>query len=188
MEHALAAYQNGAQVIISRGGTAAMIRNHIGGPILETRVTCYDVLRIVLLYRDDKKLVGIIGYYSVMLECRIASDLLKALSRQLTILLGNRVTLDCYRLEETVMQHIDAKVVLISNSYLYTEIKKKFTFDSEATVLNACKSMGKQGKSRIRPPNLMFIIMNNYVLQVYINIIWSKIVRSYAEKVFSPTF
>lgn len=46
---ALKAEKAGAKVIISRGGTASMIRRYVKIPVVEIRVTGYDVFRSIYL-------------------------------------------------------------------------------------------------------------------------------------------
>jgi transcriptional regulator with PAS, ATPase and Fis domain len=72
-----------------------------------------------------------------------------ALSGQLTNLLRETVDIESYCLEETINQHIDAQIAVISNYYLNAEVKRKFTFAERTIVLNARRSIGKQGIKRL---------------------------------------
>jgi PAS domain S-box-containing protein len=108
VKQALAAYRAGAQVIISRGGTASSIRKHIDIPVVEIRVTGYDVLRVVSLYLHKKTTIGVIGYESVVRDCRITCDLLNIEIKEIIInnLAGEDVDWmaiqnECQRLVET---------------------------------------------------------------------------------------
>jgi len=76
LDQALAACQAGAQVIISRGGTASIIRKHVNIPILEAKVTSHDLLRVIAPYRNQKKTLGVIGYESIVRGCRRTCELL----------------------------------------------------------------------------------------------------------------
>ncbi|MBP1765271.1 MAG: putative sigma54 specific transcriptional regulator [Firmicutes bacterium] len=72
-------------------------------------------------------------------------DTKRVLSDQLTTLLDDNVSIECYSLQEVTKQHIDAQAILISNYYLLPEIHKKFTWEDSAVVINARRSIGKKG-------------------------------------------
>ena len=85
LKQALAACQAGAQVIISRGGTAAIIRKHVNIPILEAKVTSHDLLRVIAPYRNQKKTLGVIGYKSIVQGCRRTCELLTIAMEEIII-------------------------------------------------------------------------------------------------------
>ncbi|MBP2639287.1 MAG: transcriptional regulator [Firmicutes bacterium] len=85
LKQALAACQAGAQVIISRGGTAAIIRKHVNIPILEAKVTSHDLLRVIAPYRNQKKTLGVIGYESIVHGCRRTCELLTIAMEEIII-------------------------------------------------------------------------------------------------------
>lgn len=60
----------GAQVIISRGGTANLIRKNIGVPVVEVRVTGYDILRTLSEFLNKNVTVGVVGYRNVVEGCK----------------------------------------------------------------------------------------------------------------------
>ncbi|WP_425058854.1 Anaerobic nitric oxide reductase transcription regulator NorR [Sporomusa carbonis] len=73
---AVAAEKDGYQAIISRGGTAAIIKQHVSIPVVEIKVTGYDVLRALYCYRDSDTTVAIVGYDNVVFGCRAVSNIL----------------------------------------------------------------------------------------------------------------
>ena len=76
----------GAQIIISRGGTANLIRKNIAIPVVEVRVTGYDILRTISEFRNKDVIVGVIGYRNVVEGCRaICQCLSMPLREMLTI-------------------------------------------------------------------------------------------------------
>ena len=52
---AIEAEKNGAEIIISRGGTAEIIRKHIKIPVVDIPVSDTDILRILYPLRDQNK-------------------------------------------------------------------------------------------------------------------------------------
>ncbi|MFZ7103955.1 MAG: sigma 54-interacting transcriptional regulator [Peptococcaceae bacterium] len=71
------AQKEGARVLISRGGTATAIRNAVDIPVVEIKVTGYDLLQVLYPYREASNPVGIAGYQNVVYGCRTISELLR---------------------------------------------------------------------------------------------------------------
>ena len=65
----------GVEVIISRGGTAALLRNKLDIPIVEIKVTGYDVMRALHPYIGKDRKIAIVGYQNVVHGCRIFGEL-----------------------------------------------------------------------------------------------------------------
>lgn len=82
---ALAAQKGGVQVIISRGGTAALLRRHVHIPVVEIQVTGYDVLKALYPYRDGNRRIVVVGYRNVVNGCRIVLDTLNMTAAEFII-------------------------------------------------------------------------------------------------------
>jgi transcriptional regulator with PAS, ATPase and Fis domain len=76
VSHALTAEKDGVQVIVSRGGTASLIRKHVKIPVVEIQVTGFDVLRVIYPMLGQQKVLGILGYQNVVTGCRTAAQIL----------------------------------------------------------------------------------------------------------------
>jgi transcriptional regulator with PAS, ATPase and Fis domain len=76
------AEKEGAQVIVSRGGTASIIRQKVNVPVVEIQVTGYDVLRVMRPLIGVGKTAGIVGYFNVVKGCRYVCDILGIHSRE----------------------------------------------------------------------------------------------------------
>jgi propionate catabolism operon transcriptional regulator len=63
-------------VIISRGGTASIIREHVLTPVVEIPVSGYDILRVLTLVKDFNSQVAIIGYPNICRGMASVSSLL----------------------------------------------------------------------------------------------------------------
>jgi PAS domain S-box-containing protein len=70
------AEKRGADVLISRGGTASILRKHVEIPVINIKVTCVDILRVMYPYRDDNHTVLAVGYSSVVDGCQRIGKLL----------------------------------------------------------------------------------------------------------------
>ncbi|NMC31757.1 MAG: PAS domain S-box protein [Veillonellaceae bacterium] len=75
----------GAEVIVSRGGTAALLRNVLPVPVVEIKVTGYDVMRALHPYIGQERKIAIVGYQNVVQGCRIFGDLFGLSTQELTI-------------------------------------------------------------------------------------------------------
>jgi propionate catabolism operon transcriptional regulator len=61
----------GYRIVVSRGGTANLIRKHTALPVVEIPVSGYDILRILTLVRNANSKVAIIGFPNI---CRGVSE------------------------------------------------------------------------------------------------------------------
>ncbi|MXQ53459.1 sigma-54-dependent Fis family transcriptional regulator [Shimazuella alba] len=52
-------------VIISRGGTASVIRQHVSIPVVDIPVSGYDILRVLTLIKDSHSRLAIIGFPNI---------------------------------------------------------------------------------------------------------------------------
>jgi PAS domain S-box-containing protein len=80
LEHGLSLAQNavelGARVIISRGGTYNLIKKNINVPVVEIRLTAFDILRsFKSVYNYDSK-IGVIGYKNVIYGYDVLEEML----------------------------------------------------------------------------------------------------------------
>ncbi|MFB5661117.1 PrpR N-terminal domain-containing protein [Alteribacillus sp. HJP-4] len=57
--------QQGFHVLVSRGGTARVLRENINLPVIEVDVSGYDILRTMLLIKDSKEPIELIGFPNV---------------------------------------------------------------------------------------------------------------------------
>lgn len=71
------AIKKGCEVIISRGGTATLIRKNVEVPVVEINVTGFDLLRVIYPYRNtEEDKIGIIGYSNVIYGMKAISEII----------------------------------------------------------------------------------------------------------------
>lgn len=63
-------------IIISRGGTSSMIREHISTPVVDIPVSGYDILHVLTLVKDSSTKVAIIGFPNICRGAAAVSSLL----------------------------------------------------------------------------------------------------------------
>lgn len=91
-QQALKAEREGAKIIISRGGTASMIRRHVKIPVVEIRVTGYDVFRAIYPVSGPDRILGILGYESAVIGCRPAAQVLGISIHEIILMMDGRKT------------------------------------------------------------------------------------------------
>ncbi len=69
LQQAYQAIAQGAEVIISRGGTASLISSQIELPVVEIQVTAFDILRALKQVSGQTKKVGVAGFRNVIYGC-----------------------------------------------------------------------------------------------------------------------
>jgi propionate catabolism operon transcriptional regulator len=63
-------------VIISRGGTASFIREHVSTPVVDVPVSGYDILRVLTLVKHSNSKFAIIGFPNICQGAEVVSSLL----------------------------------------------------------------------------------------------------------------
>lgn len=63
-------------VILSRGGTSSVIRNHVSTPVVDIPVSGYDILRVLTLVKDSTTKLAIIGFPNICRGAAAVSSLL----------------------------------------------------------------------------------------------------------------
>ncbi|WP_179232861.1 sigma-54-dependent Fis family transcriptional regulator [Paenibacillus rigui] len=70
------AQRQGYDMIVSRGGTATLIREHVKVPVVDIPVSGYDILRVLTLIKNTHAKVAIIGFPSICRGVAEVSSLL----------------------------------------------------------------------------------------------------------------
>lgn len=107
------AEERGYDMIVSRGGTAKVIREHVKIPVVDIPVSGYDILRVLTLVKNTNATVAIIGFpsicrgvaevssllqidipsYEVQHESEVADALRVAFQSGVQVVLGDMVTI-----------------------------------------------------------------------------------------------
>jgi PAS domain S-box-containing protein len=109
---ALDAQRDGTQVIVSRGGTAALLRRYVDIPVVEIYVTGYDVLKALYPYRDGVRKIAVVGYRNVVYGCRTVIDMLGITAAEFIIRMDDE-QVDWSALRHRLQQTIKEKSIEI---------------------------------------------------------------------------
>jgi len=83
LEQAYRAVEGGTDVIISRGGTAALIARHVEIPVVEIAVTAFDVLRALKSIGTITGTVGVVFARRLLFECEKLGALIGVSMREI---------------------------------------------------------------------------------------------------------
>ncbi|MBC2580519.1 sigma 54-interacting transcriptional regulator [Clostridium sp. DJ247] len=95
------AVDNGANVIISRGGTYTMIKNSVNIPVVEIKMSSFDILRGFKDLIDYKEKIGVVGYKNTILGCENIREILN-LKLEITEISNEE---DVYELIRNMINH-----------------------------------------------------------------------------------
>lgn len=85
LQQAYKAIAQGAEVIISRGGTASLISSQIELPVVEIQVTAFDILRALKQVSGQTKKVGVAGFRNVIYGCEDFGELWGIALQEITL-------------------------------------------------------------------------------------------------------
>jgi PAS domain S-box-containing protein len=75
-EYARSAVADGCRIVISRGGTARVIKAELEVPLVEIKVTGYDLLRVIYKYLNRDERIAVIGYDNVISGAQALGNIL----------------------------------------------------------------------------------------------------------------
>jgi PAS domain S-box-containing protein len=119
------AVKNGAELIISRGGTATMIKENVDVPVVEINVTGFDLLRVIYPFvSSENKKIGIIGYSNVIYGMKSISNTLDINIEYYEIKCNNQV-------EKQIRKAIANDVTLIIGDTIAIKTAAKHGFETK---------------------------------------------------------
>ncbi len=69
-------FNDGYDAIISRGGTASLIRKSVSIPVIDVSISIYDILSVIRLAENYTKNFAIVGYSSITEKAHLLCDIL----------------------------------------------------------------------------------------------------------------
>ncbi len=76
VEEAKKAVNRGTKIIISRGGTYKLIKEKVKIPVVEIKVSSFDLLKVFKAVSKYEGKIGVVGYENVIDKCEIIADML----------------------------------------------------------------------------------------------------------------
>ncbi len=75
----------GAEVVVSRGGTADAIKQHLQVPVVEIAVSAFDLVRTIAQARNYGSIIGVVGFRNVIYGSKSLEQVLDVTIRELEI-------------------------------------------------------------------------------------------------------
>ncbi|MEK3885961.1 PrpR N-terminal domain-containing protein [Bacillus sp. FSL K6-3431] len=119
VELAKKAEKSGYQVIISRGGTAKLIRKAVSILVIDVHLSGYDMLRALTLAKDFKGKKAIVGFSNVTMGAQSIIDLLELPMKAYTIDTAEEVGPLIIKLKKEGYEKIIGDVVTVETSFKY---------------------------------------------------------------------
>jgi PAS domain S-box-containing protein len=79
------AVAGGAEVLVSRGGTALLIKQSVDVPVIEIEVSPFDIIRSLETLRNQRGPIGVIGFRNLIYGCESIGKVLAVDLRELPI-------------------------------------------------------------------------------------------------------
>ncbi|ESJ52173.1 Sigma-54 interaction domain protein, partial [Salmonella enterica subsp. enterica serovar Cubana str. CFSAN001083] len=85
----------GHQVLISRGGCAEILKKYSKLPVVEIKMSGYDILDALIPFKGQKGTVGIVGFSSVIKGCARVAEQLNINYKIFTLQGNDKETISC---------------------------------------------------------------------------------------------
>lgn len=121
--HARKFEQNGFHVLLSRGGTAKILREASSLPVVEIQVSGYDILRTLLLVKDSQENIELIGFPNVCKGLKEVSSLVETYIPYQTV---NRAE----EVETAILSAKNRGVQLVIGDTITNKLAKKYAMQS----------------------------------------------------------
>ncbi|PTX64558.1 transcriptional regulator with PAS, ATPase and Fis domain [Melghirimyces profundicolus] len=113
LERARQASKEGYDLIISRGGTARLIRESVSLPVIDIPISGYDMLRVLTLIRDYRGEAAIVGFPNIVEGAITIRDLLGLNIQSHTLQHSGEVQDLLFRLQEKGVQVVIGDVITV---------------------------------------------------------------------------
>ncbi|MBU5484763.1 sigma 54-interacting transcriptional regulator [Clostridium sp. MSJ-11] len=180
--------EKGASLIISRGGTYTMIKNVVNIPVVEIKMTSFDILRGFKNIISYKGTIGVVGYKNIIHDCEIIQDILGL----------DMVKIEIEReedAEENIRYYVEKGVKVFVGDTVASKVSKKLNCvnymitSGEEAVLNAMQEarrilqMSKIEKEKAQRFKTIMDFVHDGIISIDDNGKIS-IINSRAEKIF----
>jgi transcriptional regulator with PAS, ATPase and Fis domain len=183
---ALSAEEQGYDVIISRGGTASMIRDVVKIPVIDIKVTGYDMLRMLTLLDDYKGGIAIVGFSNITHGATTICSLLDMNIETFTITHESEVREKLIEVQNKNIEVVIGDVVAVKmaeelglNGMLITSGKEAVleAFEEAKQIYQSLSTLKKEAmhyKEILQNDNRAIIMFNNNKEIVYSNYLFQK--------------
>lgn len=119
VQQAIQAEKNGAEIIVSRGGTAQLIKKAVRIPVLVIQLSGYDMIRSLTLANDLGSKTAIVGFSNITSGAQSIIDLLDFPLKVFTISDSDEVAPLILELKNSGYHQIIGDVITMKTSFAY---------------------------------------------------------------------
>jgi PAS domain S-box-containing protein len=168
---------HGTEVIISRGGTARLLKEQLALPVVEIKVTAYDILKALQKIPRRGKKIGIIGFGNVIYGAEALGDLLNLNLTTFTIQKEEDVPIKLEEARKENVEIIVGDMVVVSHakrmgyeSILIESGKESIlqSFHEAYKILEVVRSEAKKSREYLTTLNQLQAVLDSVDDQVII--------------------
>ncbi|WP_096434473.1 PrpR N-terminal domain-containing protein [Alteribacter populi] len=150
--------------IVSRGGTAKLLRKYVDSPVIEINISGYDILRILALLKSYNTKIGMVGFESIINSFETVASVIQVEMSYHTIEKEEEVERTLVRLSEEGIRIVvgDAVTVRLANSMGMQGVLITSGRESVLEAFEKIESMNKE-IMMFRSKNILFEHLLNRV-------------------------
>ena len=118
-EIALMVEKNGTEVIISRGGTAQLIKQSVSIPVIDMQLSGYDMMRSLTLASTTNEKTAIVGFSNITSGAQSIIDLMDLPLKVYTVNRSHEVAPLILKLKASGYRHIIGDVITFNTAHSY---------------------------------------------------------------------
>lgn len=177
------AQKKGFDAIISRGGTAKIIKKNIDLPTIDMKLSGNDILKVLLIAKNSGKKSAIVAYENITNGAKEIIELLDLDIQVYTITNEKKVTEQLLEIKEKGVEQIIGDIVAVKKanemrfSTLLCQSSKKTIQDSIVYAIDLIHQINKKEKSNYLFTKYFDIYIDDYILLDSIHIMRSKFIN-----------
>ncbi|MEH7222240.1 PrpR N-terminal domain-containing protein [Bacillus sp. JJ1566] len=163
VKQAIQAETNGAEIIISRGGTAQLIKKNVRVPVLDMQLSGYDMIRSLSLATNLESKTAIVGFSNITSGAQSIIDLLDLPLKVFTISDSDEVAPLILELKNSGYQQIVGDVITVKTSNAYG-LKGLLIQSGKESIINALED-AKLVYGYLHDKNNLMKVMERFIVK-----------------------
>ncbi|WP_223254401.1 sigma-54-dependent Fis family transcriptional regulator [Bacillus sp. HNG] len=169
VKQAIQAVRNGAEIIISRGGTAKLIKKNVRVPVLDMQLSGYDMIRSLSLATNLESKTAIVGFSNITSGAQSIIDLLDLPLKVFTVADSDEVAPLILELKNSGYQQIVGDVITVKTSNAYG-LKGFLIQSGKESIMNALED-AKLVHHYLNDKNNLMKVMEQFILKDHQNLL-----------------
>lgn len=157
-------------VILSRGGTAMMLKNHTGKQVIDIGVTAYDLIRLMKTLDGFQGKIAIVAFDNIIAQAKMIGDLLNQKLDVYTITNNDEAELYVQKLKNENYDLILGDVITVQKAWRYG-MNATLIFSGQESLCQALDTAVENHKARTAARDILEInmaILKNMGQYIYV--------------------